>query len=202
MDSHLNAVPRAITRLLVFVAASLSVHALTLGSLGLPGITASPQRPPVQPPALHATLNRAQSPSAPVASADPTGEPPLHTEVAPAAEHAQQTADPRTSGNAGVLLTGKWYEASEVDVRAEPLTRVELAYPAELEGTGIVGRVRVLLFIDERGRVLKARIAASEPPRVFDQAAIKGWQDVRFSPARKEGVAVKSQKLLELDFQP
>ena len=127
------------------------------------------------------------------------------TSESPTTEGTQRASDARIAGKAGgnaLFLTSKWYDASELDVRAEPLGSVELAYPAELEGTGIVGRVRVLLFIDERGVVLKAQIAASQPKRVFDQAAIKGWQEVRFAPARKDGVAVKSQKLLELDFQP
>lgn len=87
-------------------------------------------------------------------------------------------------------------------MRAEPLAPVELAYPVELEGTGIVGQVRARLFIDERGVVIKAEIAASKPDSMFDKSAIEGWRWARFTPASKNKVAVKSQKLLQLDFQP
>lgn len=87
-------------------------------------------------------------------------------------------------------------------MRAECIALVELAYPVELEGTGIVGQVRVRLLIDERGVVIKAEIAASKPDRVFDKSALEGWRSARFTPARKNGVAVKSQKLLQISFQP
>lgn len=87
-------------------------------------------------------------------------------------------------------------------MRAEPLAPVELAYPVELEGTGIVGQVRVRLFIDERGVVIKAEIAASKPDHMFDKSALERWRWVRFTPARKSGVDVESQKLLQLDFHP
>jgi TonB family protein len=86
-------------------------------------------------------------------------------------------------------------------VRAEPLTPVNLGYPEHLAAR-IYGRVRIALFIDERGWVRKAQVLASEPERLFDLAAIQAWQDVRFSPALKGDVPVKSEKLLEIDFVP
>ena len=62
--------------------------------------------------------------------------------------------------------------------------------------------MRILLFIDERGIVRKSQIAAGASEALFDEAAIKAWKNVRFSPAEKNGVAVKSQKLLEMEFLP
>jgi TonB family protein len=98
-------------------------------------------------------------------------------------------------------LPDTWHNAGELDVRAEPLTSVHIPYPPDIAG-GAAGRVRLRLFIDERGYVVKTEIAASQPRGLFDQIAIHAWQDVRFSPARKDGATVKSQKLLELDFVP
>jgi TonB family protein len=86
-------------------------------------------------------------------------------------------------------------------VRAEPLTAVNVAYPEQLAAP-IRGRVRIALFIDERGWVRKAQVLASEPEQVFDAAAIQAWRDVRFSPALKADLPVKSEKLLEIDFMP
>jgi protein TonB len=103
---------------------------------------------------------------------------------------------------ADLPIPEKWYTAAELDVRAEPLGEVRLEYPPELEGTGIPGRVRILLYIDERGVVTRMQITEAEPLRLFDTAAMAAWTDVKFSPAKKGGVAVKSQKLLELDFRP
>jgi TonB family protein len=97
--------------------------------------------------------------------------------------------------------TDKWHTAEEVDVRAEPLTPVNLGYPEHLAAR-IRGRVRIALFIDELGWVRKAQVLASEPERFFDLVAIQAWQDVRFSPALKGDLPVKSEKLLEIDFVP
>jgi TonB family protein len=87
-------------------------------------------------------------------------------------------------------------------VRAEPRTPPTIHYPQELAQSGIVAKVRVVLFIDERGMLRKLEIARSGPEQAFDVAATKAWHDVRFSPAMKNGVAVKSQKVLEVDFMP
>jgi TonB family protein len=64
------------------------------------------------------------------------------------------------------------------------------------------GRVQIALFIDEVGMVRKAKIVASHPERMFDDEALKGWEEIRFSPALKDGQPVKSEKLLEIDFIP
>jgi protein TonB len=99
-------------------------------------------------------------------------------------------------------LPEKWFTAEELSIRAEPLGDVQMTYPPELAAKAQAGQVRLLLYIDERGVVHKAQIHASAPEGVFDEIALKAWRDVRFSPARKDGVAVKSQKLLEISFAP
>jgi TonB family protein len=116
-------------------------------------------------------------------------------------ELARTYASDREPASVAYPVPDKWHTAEEVDVRAEPLTPVNLVYP-EQSATRIRGRVRIALFIDERGWVRKAQVLASEPKRFFDDAAIRAWQDVRFSPALKGDVPVKSEKVLEMDFTP
>ena len=137
--------------------------------------------------------------------------PATHSESGATAESTPQPARqeqlPRegtTAQEAGVALPAaeKWYNASEVDVRAEPSTAVRLHYPENLRGDPIVGKVHLRLFIDERGVIRKMQIAASNPTGVFDQAAKQSWEGVSFSPAMKDGKPVKSQKLLELLYEP
>lgn len=97
----------------------------------------------------------------------------------------------------------RWYEAAELDRRAQPLSPVEPVYPPELAGLSAApAKVRLRLFIDERGTVRKLEIAMAGPRPEFDEAAMRAWEGVRFSPAMKDGVTVKSQKLLELAFSP
>jgi len=87
-------------------------------------------------------------------------------------------------------------------VGAEPPLPREFEYPEALRGTKVFGKVRLRLFIDEHGILRKIEIVASEPPGVFDGAAEAAWSSVRFTPARKDGAPVKSQKLVELAYTP
>ena len=64
------------------------------------------------------------------------------------------------------------------------------------------GRVRIALFIDEHGWVRNAEVLASQPELLFDEVAVSAWQNVRFSPALMKHQAVKSKKLLEINFAP
>jgi TonB family protein len=185
LDAHPYRQPSAAeARLLAFVGLSLALHAATFAGYTPDGLSGKPRRGSQQDYVLHATLSPVQ---------------PRENESSVA---AQANGPVDAAAHSSLALGEKWFTAAELDVRAEPLTAVDVEYPEALEGSGITGRVRLVLFIDEKGLVRKAQIASSNPERVFDDAAIKGWQSVRFAPAQKNGAAVKSQKLLELDFAP
>ena len=190
-----------------FIALSIALHLITV--IGAGPLNLSAQRPGDAPGGteLYATLMPGES-AKPAAAAPATdAEQPAaggETAAAPPPAAVGDTARAGTdTGERGLALPApdKWYLASEVDVRAEPITEIQLRYPSELTER-VTGTVRVRVFIDEGGVVRKLQIAASDPPGLFDEAAKQGWQDVRFSPARRNGVAVKSQKLIELTFTP
>jgi len=181
-------------RIAAFIALSIALHVITVigsGPLELSAVRTGgvPART-----VLHATLI--------------TGDDSRPGTPAPDAEKPAPSPDSSSRAETGGAGRGlalpapdKWYTASEVDVRAEPITEIRLVYPLGLTER-VVGTVRVRLYIDEGGVVRKIQIAGAEPPGVFDEAAKQGWQDVRFAPARKNGVAVKSQKLIELTYAP
>jgi TonB family protein len=199
---------RTIRRFLAFTAASIALHALTLGAYR-PGFgTAAPTGEST--PALHAVLVPREPPAAP-----PDSESSLSPELnaaaavepgAATAEPQEQIqpvarAEPRTgAGGPDIPLPDKWYTAAEVDVRAEPRNNPNLEYPQTLAMSGVSGTVRLRIFIDERGIVRKVELADPGPEQAFDAIAQRAWDEVRFSPAIRNGVPVKSQKLLELDF--
>jgi TonB family protein len=206
MLTRLRVLSPTVRRLLTFGAASAVLHIATLISFPPAGVSSAPYRGPSQPEPLYATIAPAQKTH--FAAVD--GDPRQDTKAA-----ADQSANPHDAagdskadsrmgvpGGADVPFPEKWYTASELDLRAEPLDEVRLIYPEELDGTGIPGRVRLLLFIDERGVVRKTQVTEAEPARLFDKAAQRAWVEMRFSPAKKGGVAVKSQKLLEMAFHP
>jgi TonB family protein len=193
-------------RLLTFGGASAALHIATLISFPPAGVSSAPYRGPSQPEPLYATLAPAQKTH--FAAVDGDGRQDTKAAADQSANPQDAPADSKADsrmgvpGGADVPFPDKWYTASELDLRAEPLDEVRLIYPEELEGTGIPGRVRVLLFIDERGVVRKTQVTEAEPARLFDKAAQRAWVDMRFAPAKKGGVAVKSQKLLEMAFNP
>jgi TonB family protein len=205
----------AICRLLVCAGASLALHALALGARG-PADTSATYDGHANTPVIQAALmsSRLSPASTPSLSSD------AHREHAAAQSHVRQQANrphvnlrrsedklartyagDRASASVAYPVPDKWHTAEEVDVRAEPLTPVNLVYP-EQSASRIRGRVRIALFIDERGWVRKAQVLASEPEHLFDDVALRAWQDVRFAPALKGDVPVKSEKLLEMDFTP
>ena len=184
----------------------MTVHAATLVTFAPDGLPSAPYRGAAEPHVLHARLAEPAELSGAQGTADARdqGASPPGAGESRESPPAQAKADPRSGvpGGADLPLPDKWYTATELDVRAEPLSEVPLDYPEELEGSGIPGRVQLALFIDERGVVRRMHIVEAEPARLFDKAAMRAWVDVRFSPARKGGVAVKSRKLLELTFRP
>ena len=193
------------TRFALFIALSIAIHLLTaVGAGTLPLAPYKPGSAPRNAAWLSATIVHADSrqPDATIAEATPDAGP------AAAPRPDQLDAIPHSVGpgagekSLSLPVPDTWYVSSELDVRAEPLTEVRLHYPEAVAGQPVAGRVRVRLFIDEVGIVRRIQIASSVPEGVFDDAARAGWQDVRFRPARKNGVAVKSQKLIELTFQP
>lgn len=211
-------VPASLSRLTVFTAASIALHALTLTAYAPAGVMSSPYSGPAVNAALHATLmpveREASVQNVEASSSETLSTRDVEHEVSPFVHKTEDskshtpdalaTATPRTGVSDGLdlPLPDKWFTAPELDVRAEPLTAAELVYPPELLRSAPVGRVRILLFIDERGIVRKSQIAAGASEALFVEAATNAWKNVRFSPAEKNGVAVKSQKLLQMEFLP
>lgn len=194
-----------VRRLAAFIAVSIALHALTFGSYR-PGSGAQEGiAEPAGARVLRAALVHEQLPEQ-LGSEHQTPAAQRQQDAAsvPARVAAKsQAADSGADGMVQMPMPERWYEAAELDRRAEPLTPVEPAYPPELASLAAApATVRLRLFIDERGTVRKLEIALPGPRPEFDEAAKRAWQGVRFSPAIKDGTTVKSQKLLELAFAP
>lgn len=193
-------------RLGVFVAASLFLHALTFGSYapGSAGNTrdgGSPLQTVLQTRLVHEPIQQQAGPTARVTSTE--GALPGADRKPTQAEAPPEFVTASGRGAVPMPMPERWYEAADLDTRAQPLSPVELAYPAELAGMSAApAKVRLRLFIDERGALRRLEVETSGPRPEFDEAAIRAWEAVRFSPAMKDGATVKSQKLLEVAFAP
>ena len=60
-------------------------------------------------------------------------------------------------------------------------------FPADLKAKGVGGKVTVQYDVTPQGQVVNARVVASEPPGLFDAAALEAVRSWRFRPQVREG---------------
>jgi TonB family protein len=108
----------------------------------------------------------------------------------------------RATSSPGLPTADIFYRASELDERAMPLNEAPLEYPEAALQARLSGRVTLRLFIGQDGSLRKVELLDSQPPGVFDQAALKAVAALRFRPAIRNQVAVASLKTIEVPFHP
>jgi protein TonB len=151
------------------LALSLVLHAAVIGAvaqllatppiarLALPDLTVTlrePERVPEKPPPAHPQLLLPQDTPRNPSAARPA---------------AAQTASPqRLSGEAALSATGQ-------------LQR-ELLYPREAIERGLQGEALVLLFLDQAGNAVAARIESSSGHALLDDAAVRAARTLRALP--------------------
>ena len=85
---------------------------------------------------------------------------------------------------------------------APQINEVQLIYPKQAYEMRIAGKVKLRIFINEHGSIDMTAILEATPPGVFEEAAFTATQALQFSPALKNGREVKSQKTIEVVFNP
>jgi TonB family protein len=164
------------SRLLLCFAASFGVHASIAGGAALlrhrltDDYRTDAPRTPLQ-------AQLALNPPPPAALPSPT----------------QRTLAPASSGG-----DSPYYGAREVDVRARPLGEIQIANP-DLTGTQR-GIVVLKVLVNAEGRVDNVVVVRAEPYHTFGPGLLTPFLNARFSPARKGGLAVKSQLLVEVRY--
>jgi protein TonB len=76
------------------------------------------------------------------------------------------------------------------DTDVVPLVRVDPDYPPRAKQQGIEGWVEVEFTISPVGTVEEPVVTASQPPYVFDRAALRAVRKWRYNPKVEGGVAV------------
>ena len=66
----------------------------------------------------------------------------------------------------------------------------QLLYPAEAIARGLEGEALVLLFLDEAGNAIAARIEASSGHAILDEAAVRAARTLRSLPSSAPREAV------------
>ena len=78
-----------------------------------------------------------------------------------------------------------------------------VAYPPIARQQRVTGRVVVLVFVDEEGAVLDARLQQGIASKTgVNEAVVEGVRHSRFRPATKNGVPVKMWRTLVVDVKP
>ncbi len=129
------------------------------------------------------------------------------TRNAPPAEPAQRSArpdqgaspEPGTSASRGVLPP-RYYPASQLDRAPVPLQEIAPEYPGETKIPK--GLVALRVRINERGDVDDVTLLRAEPEGVFERSALAAFSAARFSPGVLDGVAVRSEIEVEVEYLP
>ncbi|MGH8720662.1 MAG: energy transducer TonB, partial [Burkholderiales bacterium] len=83
------------------------------------------------------------------------------------------------------------------------LSPVPLLIPEYAYHSRLMGRVRARVFIGADGSVDKVAILDAAPVRgLFEEPAVAALRKMRYRPARIEGRPVRSQKVVEVVFDP
>jgi serine/threonine-protein kinase len=82
-----------------------------------------------------------------------------------------------------------------------PLSLPRFSYPSAAHGTGVKADVRLALLVDERGKVIDARVREGAPPNLgFAETAIAAAKRISFQPATRHEVPGKMWTEMILEF--
>jgi TonB family protein len=183
------------------VALSVGMHALVGMTLDLsPGPWRHGVQPAFQAMLRPAPVENAMTGVVPPLPAKPAAREPAKRE--PAKRERGLPAETPLSGSS-IPTAAHYYRNSEVDVRATPIEHGALVIPEHAYVSKLHGTVRARVYIDEAGTVRSVDIVEVHPfSGIFEQAALEALQQVRYAPARIAGRPVRSQKLIEVTFNP
>jgi protein TonB len=95
-----------------------------------------------------------------------------------------------------------YYSARELDVYPAPQAPLRFEYPERAAHEHVSGSVRIMLLLDEAGAIDGVSVVAAEPPGYFEDRVRAAFAAARFFPARKDGRAVKSRVLINVNYDP
>jgi protein TonB len=119
---------------------------------------------------------------------------------APARQQAQPARDTIASPALPQIPDPTYYSARELDAYPRPLASLSFDYPERAARQSLSRKLLVQLLIDEHGTVREVSVVEAQPADYFEDVALPVLAAARFSPALKNGRAVKSRVLLSVSF--
>lgn len=127
---------------------------------------------------------------------------PVEGEVAlQPAKPASIAASPLPALEMPLIEDPTWYPAKQVDAHPVALNPIKPVYPEKGVELGVDGKVLLLLLIDEAGVVKEVSVAEADPEGIFEESALAAFRNARFTPAQKNGRAVKSRVLIRVSYE-
>lgn len=119
------------------------------------------------------------------------------------ASSAQVSGPQSSSGlpSLPIAIDPTWYLARQVDKHPKAIGVIEPAYPEQAKRRNLEGSLKLMLKIDDMGRVLSAEVVEAVPPGVFDEAALAAFRDARFHPAIRDGRPVRYEAYMRVEFK-
>lgn len=98
-------------------------------------------------------------------------------------------------------LGGAGFSLDEVDEVPRALRSIPPQYPYAAKRHHVEGEVVVRMLVTSRGEPIRLSIDRSDPPGVFDKAALSAAKRWKFRPGRFQGKAVDTWVLLPFKFE-
>ena len=195
MTDAYDAERRKTVRLALVLSAGL--HLLALSTVDLaPGSWRHGLRPALQVTLVPAPADAGQD--GPPAAARPAAQAKARKAQGDAGLNAGE-AQPGST----VPTTVRYYRNSEVDTPAVAVSRGPLIFPEHAYVSRLRGMVKARIYIDEQGKVVSVQIVEVKPRGgIFEEAALEALRQMRYSAALIAGQPVKTQKLVEVNFNP
>lgn len=188
------------SRLLCCLGVSTGIH---LALLAVPLAPKSGLSVGAVPPSTRLAATLARQPAVSSVSRPAAGD---EISPSPVRSDAGAPEERRETGHKSVenaLALGSeppYYNSWEVDVRALPIVLPELHLPEFILRERVVGKVTLSVLISAVGRVDRIDVLTSSHPGLLEEEALRAVNAIRFAPAMKGGVPVRSAKQIEVVF--
>ena len=103
--------------------------------------------------------------------------------------------------NTGLLQNNvRYFNTRELDVSARPIALSSAPRAGRVANNSRMVRIKMEIFISEDGKIDHLNLIESDV--LPDDPILGEIRELRFHPAQKDGIAVKSRKIIELSFVP
>jgi len=110
-------------------------------------------------------------------------------------------SDLKDSFNISRSLYDTAFDLREVDTPPQVLRKIEPIYPFQAKKNNIEGSVTLRFIVNTDGDVVEPKVASSEPPDIFDEAALQAIMKFKFKPAVKNGRPVDVIVVAPMKFE-